>query len=267
MFGYKLLANGPTARKIMLRYILAQSTSTGTLGYQRRRTTASQLIACTYSSRSVISAAQLSAIIHEAQRIKYHVIGLSEKKRKEPLSCTWTDRTSMFLGARKMGSTGGVGSIVSPNLSKYVRSVTFYVHRLAILLTACLSKDWQVTIIQAYAPTADSAEEQHDIFYEQLEELVRSQHGYVVVMVNFNARIGSRKVGEVVIGPHSIGELSKLTRTMKDGTYTRMTITIVFRPEKKPKPRQRVNLGVQLLRVTPKCVPQGIHPFPAAENK
>ncbi|XGW03201.1 hypothetical protein V3C99_014865 [Haemonchus contortus] len=58
----------------------------------------------------------------------------------------------------------------------------------------------------AYAPTADSDEEQHNNFYEQLEELVRRQRGYVVVMGDFNAWVGSRKHGEVFIGPHSADE-------------------------------------------------------------
>uniref|UniRef100_A0A7I4Z481 Endonuclease exonuclease phosphatase domain containing protein n=1 Tax=Haemonchus contortus TaxID=6289 RepID=A0A7I4Z481_HAECO len=48
---------------------------------------------------------------------------------------------------------------------------------------------------KAYAPTADSDEEQHDHFYEQLEELVRRQRGNVVVMGDFNARVGSQKHG------------------------------------------------------------------------
>ncbi|PIO76616.1 hypothetical protein TELCIR_01302 [Teladorsagia circumcincta] len=132
-----------------------------------RRTRVSQLIACTYNCRSVSSAAQLPALIDEAKRIRYHVIGLSETKRKEPLSCTWTDGTSVFLGARKM---------------------------------------IQHQEVLAYAPTADSDEEQHDIIYEQLEKLVSSRHGYVLVMGDFYARIGSRKAGEVFIGPHSAEE-------------------------------------------------------------
>uniref|UniRef100_A0A7I4Y1L8 Endo/exonuclease/phosphatase domain-containing protein n=1 Tax=Haemonchus contortus TaxID=6289 RepID=A0A7I4Y1L8_HAECO len=175
------------------------------IGYQRRRTRVSQLIACTYICQGISSAAQLSALIDEAERIEYHVIGLSETKRKEPLSCTWTDGTSVFLEARKANSTSGVGFLVSPNFSKHVKSVTFHGHRLAIL-TAHLSRDSQVTIIQAYAPTADSDEEQHDNFYVQLEELVRRQRGYVVVMVDFNARVGSRKHGEVFIGLPSADE-------------------------------------------------------------
>ncbi|PIO77099.1 hypothetical protein TELCIR_00811 [Teladorsagia circumcincta] len=58
-----------------------------------------------------------------------------------------------------------------------------------------------ITVIQVYAPIADSDEEEHDDFYEQLEKLICRQRSYVVVMVDFNARIGSRRSGEVYVGP------------------------------------------------------------------
>ncbi|PIO64418.1 hypothetical protein TELCIR_13953 [Teladorsagia circumcincta] len=74
------------------------------------------------------------------------------------------------------------------------------------MLTASLSRDVQITVIQVYAPIADSDEEEHDDFYEQLEELIRRERSYVVVMGDFNARIGSRRAGEVYIGPHSAEE-------------------------------------------------------------
>ncbi|PIO62468.1 hypothetical protein TELCIR_15969 [Teladorsagia circumcincta] len=164
-------------QKRFLLYLSVQA-----VGHHRRHTRASQSIACTYNFRSIGSAAQLPALIDESRRIKYHVIGLSETKRKEPLSCTWTDGTSVFLGACKSNSTsGGVGFIVSPQFSKHVRSVTFHGHRLATL-TASLSRDVQVTVIQVYAPIADSDEEEHVDFYEQLEELICRQRSYVVVM-------------------------------------------------------------------------------------
>ncbi|KAL6738932.1 hypothetical protein Aduo_012428 [Ancylostoma duodenale] len=174
------------------------------VSYHRKRTRVSHLIACTYNCRSVSSAAQLSALIEEAQRIKYDVIGLSETKRKEPLTCTWNNGTAVFLGARKTGSTsGGVGFIVAPNFARNITSATFYGHRLAVL-TASLSKDIDVSIIQAYASTADRDEEEHNEFYSDLGDLVRFKKStFIVVMGDFNARIGPRKVGEVLIGPNS----------------------------------------------------------------
>uniref|UniRef100_A0A7I4XZB5 Endonuclease exonuclease phosphatase domain containing protein n=1 Tax=Haemonchus contortus TaxID=6289 RepID=A0A7I4XZB5_HAECO len=123
------------------------------------------LIVCTYNCQSVDSADRLSALIHETQLIEYHVIGLSETKRREPLSCTWNDGTLVYLGARETNSpSGGVGFIVSPGFSMYVQSVEFHGHRLATL-TARLTGGL-VTIIQAYAPTATSSKEEHDTFYK-----------------------------------------------------------------------------------------------------
>ncbi|PIO59004.1 hypothetical protein TELCIR_19544, partial [Teladorsagia circumcincta] len=108
--------------------------------------------------------------------------------------------------ACKSNSTsGGVGFIVSPEFSKHVRSVTFYGHRLA-MLTALLSRAVQITVIQVYAPIADSEEEEHGDFYEQLEELICRQRSYVVVVGDFNARVGSKRLGGVYIGPHSAEE-------------------------------------------------------------
>ncbi|EYC05140.1 hypothetical protein Y032_0084g1800 [Ancylostoma ceylanicum] len=174
------------------------------VGYHRKRTRVSHLIACTYNCRSFSSAAQLSTLIDEAQRIKYDVIGLSETKRKESLTCTWNNGTAVFPGARKPGTTsGGVGFIAAPNFARNTTNVTFYGHRLA-LLTVSLSKNIDISLIQAYAPTTDRDEEEHDEFYSDLGDLVRSQKStFVVVMGDFDARIGPRKVGEVFIGPNS----------------------------------------------------------------
>ncbi|KAL6742408.1 hypothetical protein Aduo_015561 [Ancylostoma duodenale] len=134
----------------------------------------------------------------------YDVIGLSETKRKEPLTCTSNNGAAVFPGARKTSSTSGeVGFIVAPNFARNITSATFHGHRLGVL-TASLSKDIHVSVIQAYASTADRDDEEHDEFYSDLSDLVRSQKStYVVVKGDFNARIGPRKVGELFIGPNS----------------------------------------------------------------
>ncbi|XGW05879.1 hypothetical protein V3C99_016328, partial [Haemonchus contortus] len=122
--------------------------------------------------------------------------------------CTWTDRTSVFLGARKKSSTSGGGWF--PSVSELLQARERNVPRAPTRqLTAYLSRNSRVNIIQAYAPTANSDEEQHDNFHDQAEELVLRQRGYVVVKGDLNARVGSRKHGEVFIGPHSAEERSE----------------------------------------------------------
>ncbi|PIO57988.1 hypothetical protein TELCIR_20588, partial [Teladorsagia circumcincta] len=72
-----------------------------------------------------------------------------------------------------------------------------------------------VTVIQVYAPIADSDEEADD-FCELLEEPICRQRSYVVVMGDFNASIGSRRVGVIFIGPHSAEERNKAGQRLAD---------------------------------------------------
>ncbi|PIO77183.1 hypothetical protein TELCIR_00699 [Teladorsagia circumcincta] len=54
------------------------------------------------------------------------------------------------------------------------------------------------------APMCDSNEEQHEDFYDDLGELIRSQKSScVVVSGDFNARTGSQRQGERFVGPNS----------------------------------------------------------------
>ncbi|PIO71663.1 hypothetical protein TELCIR_06428 [Teladorsagia circumcincta] len=58
--------------------------------------------------------------------------------------------------------------------------------------------------MQVYASMCDSSEEQHEDFYDDLEELARSQKSScVVVSGDFNAGIGSQRQGKRFIGPNS----------------------------------------------------------------
>ncbi|VDL84639.1 unnamed protein product [Nippostrongylus brasiliensis] len=67
-----------------------------------------------------------------------------------------------------------------------------------------MSKRMMVSIIQAYAPTADSSVELHEEFYEELQDLIRSQKSSCIILGgDFNARIGPRSPGERFIGPNS----------------------------------------------------------------
>lgn len=94
--------------------------------------------------------------------------------------------------------------MVAPGFAPLVTGVTFYSHRLAVL-TAKLPKGLDVSVIQVYAPTADRSEEEHEDFYDELGDLVRSQKcSYLVVMGDFNARVGPRKPGEHYIGTNGV---------------------------------------------------------------
>ena len=65
------------------------------------------------------------------------------------------------------------------------------------------------TVIQAYAPTADSTDEEVEEFYEQVEEGLQYAHkrDIRIVMGDWNAKIGKDNTGwEEEMGAYGIGE-------------------------------------------------------------
>ncbi|PIO77455.1 hypothetical protein TELCIR_00438 [Teladorsagia circumcincta] len=122
--------------------------------------------------RSVTMAILLSTLIEETQRISYHVIDLSETKRKGPLTCTWSNGNAVFFGARSRNNIRRSRFHSGTDFTKNVTTVTFHSHRLGIL-TATLAKDFSVSTIQVYAFTSDSDEDQHEDFYDDLGELAQ----------------------------------------------------------------------------------------------
>ena len=79
-------------------------------------------------------------------------------------------------------------------------------------LTYQLSDKLLITLVSAYAPTLDSAEEIKSAFYEQLEDiLARTPRSHRLVLLgDFNARVGRQaEIWPLVIGKNGIGNCNK----------------------------------------------------------
>uniref|UniRef100_A0A914VPA2 Endonuclease/exonuclease/phosphatase domain-containing protein n=1 Tax=Plectus sambesii TaxID=2011161 RepID=A0A914VPA2_9BILA len=148
---------------------------------------------CTFNARLLCANSQLSLLMDECQRVKFDVIGLSETKRKEPLTATWRDGSGVFLGARKEDSiSGGVSFIVAPHFLHRVRDARIVSHRLAVLEFE-VSPQLTGSLIQAYAPVLDADEQEHADFYDNLSNTVREcRSHYKFISGDFNARVGPR---------------------------------------------------------------------------
>lgn len=79
-----------------------------------------------------------------------------------------------------------------------------------ILIVKVNTPPFMTNIIQCYAPTADSKDEEIELFYNQMNEAIaycKSQE-VIIVMGDMNAKIGKGKVGNVV-GDHGLGKRNK----------------------------------------------------------
>ncbi len=74
-----------------------------------------------------------------------------------------------------------------------------------------LKRNSRLTLIQVYAPTANSTEKDCEQFYQELTKTYKIQKSgwkdWVIIMGDFNSQIGSRKKEEeTIIGPYNYGK-------------------------------------------------------------
>lgn len=101
----------------------------------------------------------------------------------------------------------GVGFLISKTLKQNVVEFKEINHRIALIRLNIKNKT--LNIVQVHAPTADSTEEEKILFYNKLEEIVSSFkriNNLIVVLGDFNGRVGQRNTGEEsIMGPYTYG--------------------------------------------------------------
>ncbi|KAK6750216.1 hypothetical protein RB195_002296 [Necator americanus] len=150
-------------------WALPSQTSDGMATGERR----SNLRLCTYNAKTVSTDADLHALLGAAERIKFHVIALQETK------CRRSD-------VRQMNDdpvTSSGHSSLRPLRQK------------------------SISIINCYSPTSADDDCELDAFYEELEEVVRSEKSfYKFVVGDFNAKLGKATEEEYGIGRFGLGD-------------------------------------------------------------
>lgn len=123
------------------------------------------------------------------------------------LNAIWRNGATVFLGAGEgQRSVGGTGFVVSSKWSSNIISCEFRSPRIGILLLR-LDNTKTLKIVQVYAPTMASDDDEVEEFYEQLDSALITRATYTVVMGDFNAKLGrGGRPGERYIGKFGIGE-------------------------------------------------------------
>ena len=108
--------------------------------------------------------------------------------------------TMLFSGRVDGGMSEGVGLAISPEARTALRSWHPITSRL--LTAEFLTHMGPLAMVVAYVPTENSASEDKHSFFADFEEVMRSTSGLVILMGDFNARIGRQLKG--VVGPHGL---------------------------------------------------------------
>lgn len=141
-------------------------------------------------------------------KINWDIIGLSEVRRTGEYIEDRKEYILYYKGETK--GSYGVGFIVKKYLRKNIEEFKGISERIAVLNMNLPGYKDKWSIIQIYAPTEQQEEYIKDLFYNQLSSVLQDTYKNVIVMGDFNGRIGSQRTGEdKVIGNFGFGRRSK----------------------------------------------------------
>ena len=161
---------------------------------------------CSYKCRCLTRDEQLNHLLEEERKITCDVLGLCDTRRKKCSEATWKDGTFIKLGRGEDARTvGRIGFVVSKKYSSKIISCEIRSSRIIIFYLNINGKK-TLKIVQVYAPTSNSEDEDVEEFCKELEDSFNRKSTYTIVMGDFNAKIGRGKVDENYIGRYGIGK-------------------------------------------------------------
>ena len=149
---------------------------------------------------------KLENIVLETKRMGIDIMGLGEVRWLQSGKIVCNDHTLIYSGHKK-DHKHGVGLLFSKVVSKSV--LGYCALSDGILLVRIHGKPFNLSIIQVYAPTSASSEEEIEDFYSDLEDAHKKcgNQDIVIVMGDLNAKVGGEQDPlQEIVGKHGLGE-------------------------------------------------------------
>lgn len=157
--------------------------------------------------RTLLSDEKLYELEEELKKVKWDVVGLSEIRRRGEEQLTLKSGHLFHYIGQPDKSEGGVGFILHRQLVERIIEIKSVSARI-IYLSLKLNSRYKMKIIQAYAPTSASEEDEIETFYDELGEALRTRPAhYTLLTGDFNAKLGRKQEeSENPLGKYGYGE-------------------------------------------------------------
>ncbi|XP_063391796.1 uncharacterized protein LOC134677293 [Cydia fagiglandana] len=170
------------------------------------------------------------------KEIKWDILGLCETRRLGTNINEYDDFILFSVGETK--GQYGVGFLVKKELKKHILEFKGISERVAVLRLKIPGYKDNWTIIQVYAPTDSAEETKKDILYEQLSLTIGQADKNMIVMGDFNGKIGTQQQGEeATIGNYGIGKRNgngeRVVSMAKENNLALLSSFFKNKPERK----------------------------------
>ena len=157
----------------------------------------------TWNVRTLYQSGKVQNVIQEMHRVNINILGVSEMRWTQSGKTKIGDTTLVYSGPKK-DHVRGVGLLLDSQTANSLMGYWAISDR--VILVKLRGKPFNIAIVQVYAPTSSSTEEELDDFYDDLYRAFiqcKSQE-VILVMGDINAKVGKGRQQDIV-GPHGLG--------------------------------------------------------------
>ena len=186
-------------------------------GYHKWKRTGKPLILATWNVRTLLDRVganrperRTALVTRELKQYNVDIAALSETRflDKGVLSEVGSGYT-IFWSGRKSERKAGVGFAVRTSLVSQLESQPKGINDRIMTMRLPLQDNRNATLISVFAPTMTNPDDIKEVFYQQLDVIVRSvpTADRLIILGDLNARIGSNHTAWTgIIGHHGIGQ-------------------------------------------------------------
>ena len=144
----------------------------------------------TWNVRTLRTPGKLEELTHEMSSYRWSVLGLCEVRWKNFGETTTQEGHKQYFSGKEDIHENGVGFLIRKDTMNAVMGCQQVSSRLITI--RLWATPFNITIVQAYAPTTDYDDEKIEDFYEQLQEVLDQvpKKDFLIVQGDWNAKGG-----------------------------------------------------------------------------
>ena len=157
----------------------------------------------TWNVKSMLKPGKMEEVAREMLRYKIDILALQEIRWKAEGRIDKNNYTFLYGGETKQGKNG-TGFMIKKKFKERIMEYRRINGRISVLRVK--NKIANITIVNGYAPTEESGEDEKDAFYEELEKVCEetNKHDTLILLGDFNGKIGKEDYLSNVAGKHTI---------------------------------------------------------------